>query len=653
VSVAVALVVAIVGCVAALAALAALVYVVRSANRRAPDQPATGAPVTPGTGTSAPAASVPAGQARSTAAPAQAGAAPGRPAAAGQSSAGASSGSGGPSGRAAGGTGVPGPVTPGSGAAGGTPAPGKVGAAAGTGSATASAYANRADTSQADAGRTDADLTDADRLAEQRRLEAETRTLRAQAEADAAAIVRQAELSVELAARSRQEVEAEIRAVKDEIRQLRGDLERRENRLAEREQRIDTEFRKLDERAEHMEAEQAELDRRKAQLDLLDTERREVLERVAGLTADQAKAELIAVIENQAKREAALIVRDIESVANKNGQRRARQIITLAIQRLASEQTSESVVSVLHLPGDEMKGRIIGREGRNIRAFETVTGVNLIIDDTPEAVLLSCFDPVRREVGRLTLERLVLDGRIHPQRIEEAYERSKAEIEQLCVRAGEDALVDVGITEMHPELVNLLGRLRYRTSYGQNVLKHLVESAHIAGMMASELGMDPVLMKRCTVLHDIGKALTHEVQGSHALIGAEIARRYGEPEDVVHAIEAHHNEVEVRTVEAVLTQAADAISGGRPGARRESLEAYIKRLERLEQIALAQRGVEKVFAMQAGREVRVMVKPESVDDIQAQVIARDVAKQVEEELTYPGQIRVTVVRESRATEFAR
>ena len=247
-------------------------------------------------------------------------------------------------------------------------------------------------------------------------------------------------------------------------------------------------------------------------------------------------------------------------------------------------------MSVLHLPGDEMKGRIIGREGRNIRAFESVTGVNLIIDDTPEAVLLSCFDPVRREVGRLTLERLVLDGRIHPQRIEEAYERSKAEVEQLCVRAGEDALVELAITDLHPELVTLLGRLRYRTSYGQNVLRHLVESAHIAGMMASELGMDPVLLKRCTVLHDIGKALTHEVEGSHALIGAEIARRYGEPADVVHAIEAHHNEVEVRTVEAVLTQAADAISGGRPGARRESLEAYVKRLERLEQIATAQRG---------------------------------------------------------------
>jgi ribonucrease Y len=308
---------------------------------------------------------------------------------------------------------------------------------------------------------------------------------------------------------------------------------------------------------------------------------------------------------------------------------------------------------VLHLPGEEMKGRIIGREGRNIRAFESVTGVNLIIDDTPEAVLLSCFDPVRREVGRLTLERLVLDGRIHPQRIEEAYDRSKAEVAQLCVKAGDDAMVELGITDMHPELVTLLGQLRYRTSYGQNVLAHLVESAHIASMMASELGLEAALLKRCTVLHDIGKALTHEVEGSHALIGAEIARRYGESADVVHAIEAHHNEVEVRTVEAVLTQAADAISGGRPGARRESLEAYVKRLERLEEIASAHDGVEKVFAMQAGREIRVMVKPDRVDDIQAQVIARDVAKQVEDELTYPGQIRVTVVRESRATEFAR
>jgi ribonuclease Y len=300
-----------------------------------------------------------------------------------------------------------------------------------------------------------------------------------------------------------------------------------------------------------------------------------------------------------------------------------------------------------------MKGRIIGREGRNIRTFESVTGVNLIIDDTPEAVLLSCFDPVRREVGRLALEALVLDGRIHPQRIEDAYERAHAEVDALCVRAGQDALVDVGITDMHPELIAMLGGLRYRTSYGQNVLKHLLESAHIAGMMASELGLDPVLMRRCALLHDVGKALTHEVEGSHAIIGAEVARKYGENDDVVHAIEAHHNEVEPRTLEAVLTQAADAISGGRPGARRESLEAYVKRLERLEEIATSYDGVEKVFAMQAGREVRVMVLPDAVDDIQAQVIAREIAKQVEHELSYPGQIRVTVVRESRATEVAR
>jgi ribonucrease Y len=477
--------------------------------------------------------------------------------------------------------------------------------------------------------------------------------LRVRAESDAAAIVQKAEAAAAEAAQGRREVEDEIRSVKDEIRQLRGDLERRETRLAERERRIDDEAHRVDERSAELDQLRRDVEARRREVEQLAEERREVLERVAGLTADQAKAELVTSIENQAKREAALMVRDIEGEARGEAEKRARKIVTLAIQRVASDQTSESVVSVLHLPGDEMKGRIIGREGRNIRAFETVTGVNLIIDDTPEAVLLSCFDPVRREVGRLTLERLVLDGRIHPQRIEEAYERSKAEIEQLCVKAGEEALVDLGLTDMHPELTTLLGRLRYRTSYGQNVLKHLVESAHIAGMMASELGMEPVLLKRCTVLHDIGKALTHEVQGSHALIGAEIARRYGEPEDVVHAIEAHHNEVEVRTVEAVLTQAADMISGGRPGARRESLEAYVKRLERLEQIAKAQDGVEKVFAMQAGREIRVMVKPSEVDDIQAQVIARDVAKQVEDELTYPGQIRVSVIRESRAIEFAR
>ncbi|GAA3964761.1 hypothetical protein GCM10022630_01190 [Thermobifida alba] len=439
-----------------------------------------------------------------------------------------------------------------------------------------------------------------------------------------------------------------------EAAEHRAALERREQRITVRERRFDGEVRRLDEARRRLDERAALLDRREAELSRLAEERRAVLERTAALSAEDAKAELVAEVAGQAKREAALLVRELEREARKNGEARARKIITLAIQRLASEQTSESVVTVVHLPGDDMKGRIIGREGRNIRAFEMVTGVNLIIDDTPGAVLLSCFDPVRREVARLTLEKLVADGRIHPHRIEETYEASRREVNQSCVRAGEDALVEVGISDMHPELVTLLGQLRYRTSYGQNVLGHLVESAHLAGMMAAELGLDVRLVKRCALLHDIGKALTHEVEGSHAVIGAEIARRYGECEDVVHAIEAHHNEVEVRTVEAVLTQAADAISGGRPGARRASLESYVERLQRMEEIAYAaSEGVEKVFAMQAGRELRVMVRPEAVDDVQAQVIARDVAKRVEEELTYPGQIRVTVIRESRATETAR
>jgi ribonuclease Y len=492
---------------------------------------------------------------------------------------------------------------------------------------------------------------DADQLRD--RAQADAEQLRARAEAEAEGIVKRAAEGAEQAARDRREVEDEIRAVKDEMRELRNDLERRELRIGEREQRLDAESRRMEERRQALERRRQDLDGRATALDDAAASTRQELERVAGLTADDARNELVATMENQAKREAAVTMRNIENEAKAEADKRARKIVTLAIQRVAVEQTSESVVSVMHLPGDEMKGRIIGREGRNIRAFESITGVNLIIDDTPEAVLLSCFDPVRREIARLTLERLVQDGRIHPQRIEEAYDRGKAEIELLCQRSGEDAMTELGITDMHPELIALLGRLRYRTSYGQNVLAHLIESAHIAGIMASELRMDPLLLKRCAVLHDIGKALTHEVEGSHALIGAEIARKYGESDDVVHAIEAHHNEVEVRTVEAVLTQAADAISGGRPGARRESLEMYVKRLERLEQIASDKDGVEKVFAMQAGREIRVMVKPDKVDDIQAQVIARDIAKQVEEELTYPGQIRVTVVRESRATEFAR
>jgi len=453
--------------------------------------------------------------------------------------------------------------------------------------------------------------------------------------------------------RLRKERERLRTAAEREVREIRVDLERREQRLADREARIDAESEHLHTRRRELTEEREALERRRAEVIRIEDERRAVLERAASYTAVEARTDLVRSVELQAKREAAMIVRDIERAARERGEERARRIVATAIQRVAGEQTAESVVSVLHLPGDDMKGRIIGREGRNIRAFEAVTGVNLIIDDTPEAVLLSCFDPVRREVARLTLDALVTDGRIHPHRIEEVYERSVAEVEQLCVRHGEDALTDTGITDMHPELIALLGRLRYRTSYGQNVLGHLLESAHLAGMMAAELGVEPAPVKRGSLLHDIGKALTHEVEGSHALIGADLARRHGENEDVVHAIEAHHNEVDPRTVEAVLTQAADAISGGRPGARRESLESYVRRLKRLEQIAAAHAGVAKVFAMQAGREIRVMVRPEDVDDIQAQVIARDVAKQIEEELTYPGQIRITVVRESRATEFAR
>jgi ribonucrease Y len=501
----------------------------------------------------------------------------------------------------------------------------------------------------------DSALVDARREADDVREQAHTVAdeLVAQATAEAERIRQRASESTEFAQQLRAGAEAEARATRADLTAQRQDLERRELRATEREQRLDAESRGLEQRTAELAELKAEIDGKTAELRDVEQERRSILERTAGLTADQAKAELVASVETQAKREAALLVREIEREANEQGESRAREIITLAIQRLASEQTAESVVAVLHLPADEMKGRIIGREGRNIRAFEQTTGVNLIIDDTPEAVLLSCFDPVRREVARLTLEELVLDGRIHPHRIEEQYEKSKAEVEKLCTRAGEDALVEVGITDMHPDLVALLGRLRYRTSYGQNVLKHLVESAHLAGIMAAELGLDVALLKRCALLHDIGKALTHEVEGSHAIIGAEIARRYGEDDDVVHAIEAHHNEVEVRTVEAVLTQAADAMSGGRPGARRESLEAYVKRLERLEELARGHDGVEKVFAMQAGREVRVMVLPDVVDDLAAGVLARDIAKQVEEELTYPGQIRITVVRESRATEFAR
>jgi ribonucrease Y len=488
------------------------------------------------------------------------------------------------------------------------------------------------------------------KLAGGRRLaDAETRArmLVADAEREAETTVRESlvEVKDEIAG-MRKEAEEDIRTRREEIR-------KREGRLAEREEGLDrklTELRQqeqsLGERNRKLEATQQELAR------AAELHRRE-LERVARLTAQEAKDALMAQLVDDSKREAMATVREIEQRAREEGMERARKIVAIAIQRVASEQTAESTVAVYTLPSDDLKGRIIGREGRNIRAFEAVTGVNLVIDDTPEAVVLSSFDPVRREVARLTLDKLVQDGRIHPARIEEMFDRSTKEVEDQVRRAGEWAVSEVGITEIHPEMIRVLGRLQFRTSYGQNVLKHLVESAHIAGVMASELGIDPTMPKRGALMHDIGKALTHEVEGSHALIGAELARRLKEPPEVVHAIESHHGEVEQRTVEAVLAQTADAISGGRPGARRESIESYVKRLERLEEICESHPGVSKVFAMQAGREVRVMVKPEEVDDLSAQVLARDIAKQVEEELQYPGQIKITVVRETRAVEVAK
>jgi len=450
-----------------------------------------------------------------------------------------------------------------------------------------------------------------------------------------------------------EEIGAMRRDAEEEIRSRREEVKRGEQRMSQKEEALERKLADVEGRSAELEDRDAKLQKVRQQLEQAAEQHRRQLEAVARMTSQEAREALVTQVVDEAKRQAMTTVREIEQQAREEGEGRARKIVTIAIQRVASEQTAESTVSVFSLPSEDMKGRIIGREGRNIRAFEAATGVNLIIDDTPEAVVLSCFDPVRRETARLTLEKLVSDGRIHPARIEETFERSKKEIEEQIKRAGEEAVMDVGITDMHAELVKLLGRLQFRTSYGQNVLKHLVESAHIAGSIAAELGIDPRIPKRGALLHDIGKAVTHEVEGSHAIIGAEIARRLKEAPEVVHCIESHHGEVEQRTIEAVLAQIADGISGGRPGARRESLETYIKRLERLEEICSSYPGVEKTYAMQAGREVRVMVKPGDIDDLQAQVMARDIAKQVEEELQYPGQIKITVVRETRAVEYAR
>ncbi|NNL97846.1 MAG: ribonuclease Y [Acidimicrobiia bacterium] len=436
-----------------------------------------------------------------------------------------------------------------------------------------------------------------------------------------------------------------------EVRRI--EFQATEDRLAQREATLEQRTANLAQREQNVQAREEEATGARAEAERLTEQARMELEQVAQFDSQAAKAALLERVEDEARREAMVVVRELELKAREEADRRGRRILTSAIQRLAADVTSDSTVSVVPLPSDDMKGRIIGRDGRNIKAFEAVAGVDLVVDDTPEAVTISTFDPVRREIARVALQNLVVDGRIHPASIEEAYTKAQSEVEESVRDAGEWALLDVGVSRMHVELVTLMGRLKYRTSYGQNVLGHCVEAAHIAGMLASELGIDPTEAKRAALLHDIGKAVSHEVGGSHALVGAEIARRFDEDPAVVHAIEAHHNEVEPRTLLAVLTQAADAVSASRPGARRETLESYVRRLERIEEMAADFEGVDRVFAMQAGRDVRVVVDPGKVSDLEAGDLARRIAKRIESGLQYPGQIQVTVIRELRSSAFAR
>ncbi|MDF1542461.1 MAG: ribonuclease Y [Anaerosomatales bacterium] len=438
-----------------------------------------------------------------------------------------------------------------------------------------------------------------------------------------------------------------------EAKERRKELSALETRLAQREESIDRRAEGLDKREHQLSSVQGQIAKREKDLEDLIAEESARLERLAGLTTEEAKNLLLDRVKDDVKRDAAAYIREAETYAREEADKKARNIVGIAIQRVAADHTAESTVSVVHIPSDDMKGRIIGREGRNIRAFEQLTGINLIIDDTPEAVILSSFDPVRREIGRIALESLIQDGRIHPARIEEMFNKAETLVTQQIHEAGEQAAFDAEVHGLHAELVRTLGRLRYRTSYGQNVLKHSLEVSHLAGVMAAELGVDVKLAKRAGLLHDLGKAIDHEIEGPHAVIGADLARRMNEPKTVLHCIEAHHGDVEPATVEAVLVQAADAISAGRPGARRETLESYVKRLEKLEAVAQSHTGVEKCYAMQAGREIRVMVQPDRISDTDSVVLARDIAKQIEEELEYPGQIKVMVIRESRAVDYAK
>ncbi|MCQ2453549.1 MAG: ribonuclease Y [Clostridia bacterium] len=439
----------------------------------------------------------------------------------------------------------------------------------------------------------------------------------------------------------------------EEIRTRRNEVQHAERRVNQREEALDKKMDNLERREETLNQKSEQTQKLYAEAEELRDKQSKELERIAAMTQDEAKQMIIGHVQKDAYHDAAALVREIEAKAKEEGEKKARNIIALAIQKCAADHVAETTVSVINLPNDDMKGRIIGREGRNIRALETATGVDLIIDDTPEAVIVSAFDPVRREIARLAIEKLIQDGRIHPARIEEMVEKAKKEVDNQIREAGEQAVFETGQHSLHPELVKILGRMRYRTSYGQNVLKHSIEVSHLAGLMAAELGADVQLAKRAGLLHDIGKAVDHEQEGSHVQLGAELARKYHENNDIIHCIQAHHNDIEPQTVEAVLVQAADAISAARPGARRESLENYIKRLEKLESIANDFAGVEKSFAIQSGREIRIMVKPEDVTDEGTKVMAKEIAKRIEQEMEYPGQIRVNVIRETRCTEYAK
>lgn len=438
-----------------------------------------------------------------------------------------------------------------------------------------------------------------------------------------------------------------------ELARRAAELERSAVRTAALEAALDRRGADLDRREAELERRDQHLRAHAAELEQLRVQREQALEKVAGLSAGQAKQALLKDVEDDARHDAVRVLRQVEEEAKRDAERRVRSILSVAMQRLAASHAAETTVSVVQLPSDDMKGRIIGREGRNIRALENLTGVDFIIDDTPNAVVLSAFDGVRREVARMTLEKLLQDGRIHPARIEETYYQAKSELESHMVEAGEEAVFDAGVQGMDPELVKVLGRLKFRTSYGQNVLAHSVECAHLAALMASELGASTKTARRAALLHDIGKAVSHEVEGPHALVGGDLARRHGEAEAVAHAMEAHHNEVEPQTVEAVIVQAADALSGARPGARGESLEQYVKRLRDLEKLATRHDGVDKVYAMQAGREIRVIVEPGAVSDDKAVALSHKIAREIEQELEYPGQIKVTVIRESRAVDYAK